>query len=626
MAEKTQNTINNEAGGRPPREKRRSSVRNGHRNNVQGKGTPKPEPSRANAAGVADASVRTGKGRRRFGNKKPAAPLSPLRVFALGGLEEIGKNMYVIECGDDIVVVDGGMAFPDEDMLGVDAVIPDITYLMQNITRVRGILLTHGHEDHIGALPTLLKTLRVPVYGTALTLGILQNKLAEEHYEAAPTLRTVVPGDVVALGGMKAEFIHVNHSIPDACALAITTMQGVVFCTGDFKLDVSPIDGQMMDVTRIGQIGNAGVLLMLGESTNAERPGHTPSERIVGQSINAIFEGNKDKRIIIATFSSNVHRVQQIIEAAAKHHRKVAVLGRSMVNVVGAAVELGYITPPDGVLIDVSEMKRFKNHQICLITTGSQGEPMSALYRMAFGEHDRVKLSTNDLVVMSSSPIPGNEKLISKVTNALIKSGIKVVGDRTADVHVSGHACKEELKFMLALVRPKYLMPVHGESRHLFAHRELAEFMGIPANHIFLSENGKVLEIDRNGARFAGTVPSGKVLIDGSGVGDVGSVVLRDRRLLSQEGLIAVVAAVSPTDHTIVSGPEIITRGFVYQKESEEMMDTARQIAARSIERNLSRRRLDYNTMKTALRDDLQKYFYKQTKRRPVILAMILEA
>ena len=495
-----------------------------------------------------------------------------LRVVSLGGLQEIGKNMTAIEYGEDIIVVDCGLAFPDDDMLGIDLVIPDISYLIKNASKVRAILLTHGHEDHIGAVPYVLQQINVPIYGTRLTMGILANKLSEMPPKEIPDLYTVEAGDVISLGVFKAEFIHVNHSIADACAISIRTPVGTVFHSGDFKLDVSPIDGNMMDLTRIGEIGRSGVTLLLCESTNSERPGFTPSERTVGNSLEQLFTQYEGHRMIIATFSSNVHRVQQIINASHKHGRKVAVLGRSMVNVIGAASELGYMNLPDNVLIDINEIKRYKPEKLTLITTGSQGEPMSALYRIAFSEHDKVKLAPNDIVVLSASAIPGNEKLVGRIINALVKNGIKVVNDSVAEVHVSGHACREELKLLMSLLKPKYFMPIHGEDRHLYANKEIAEFMGIPSNHIFVGEVGRVLEIDRRSARFNGTVTSGKVLVDGSGVGDIGSVVLRDRKHLSQDGLIVVVVTVNMEESLILSGPDIVSRGFVYVRESEELM------------------------------------------------------
>ena len=548
-----------------------------------------------------------------------------LRIASLGGLQEIGKNMTVFEYGDDIVVIDAGMGFPDEEMPGVDLVIPDISYLVKNADKIRGILITHGHEDHIGAIPYVLSQINVPIYGTRLSLGIIEGKLDENPPPFEPELYTVEAGDVLNLGVFKAEFVNVNHSIADACAISLKTPVGVVFHTGDFKLDVSPIDGKMMDITRMGEIGKAGVELLLCESTNAERSGYTPSERNVGYSFEKIFSQYEDRRLIITTFSSNVHRVQQIINTAHKHKRKVCVIGRSMVNVIGAAAELGYMDLPDGVLIDASEIKRFRPEEITLITTGSQGEPMSALYRIAFGEHDKVKLSASDVVVLSSSAIPGNEKLVGKIINALVRQGVKVVNDSSDFVHVSGHACREEIKLVMALLKPKYYMPIHGEDRHLFAGKEIAEFMGIPKQNIFVSEVGRVLELDKKGARFNGTIPSGKVMVDGSGVGDIGSVVLRDRKHLSEDGLVVVVATVDIKERLLMSGPDIVSRGFVYVKESEELMRRAREVASAAVERALDKRGCDYTYLKTAIRDDLAKFIYKETKRKPMILPVIMD-
>ena len=548
-----------------------------------------------------------------------------LRVMSLGGLGEIGKNITVFEYGDDIVIIDAGMGFPDEDMLGVDLVIPDISYLVKNADKIRGILITHGHEDHIGGVPYILRQINVPIYGTRLSLGIIEGKLSEIKPGYDPDLYTVEAGDTVNLGVFKAEFIHVNHSIADACAIALKTPVGTVFHSGDFKLDVSPIDGFMMDLTRIGEIGRAGVELLLCESTNAERAGYTPSERTVGSSLERIFAQYEDKRLIVATFSSNIHRVQQIINASANHNRKVAILGRSMVNVIGAAAELGYIDLPDETLIDIGEIKKYKPEQVTLITTGSQGEPMSALYRIAFSEHDRVKLTPGDVVILSSSAIPGNEKLVGKIINALIKNGVKVVNDSIEDVHVSGHACREEIKLLMALLKPKYFMPIHGEERHLYANKENAEFMGIPSQNIFISEIGKVLELDRKGARFNGIVPSGRVLIDGSGVGDIGSIVLRDRKILSEEGLVVVIAAVDVKGGYVVSGPDIVSRGFVYVKESEELMDEAKRVAEAALDKVMLRRFDDRMAAKAVIKDELSKFIFKETKRRPMILPIIME-
>ena len=548
-----------------------------------------------------------------------------LRVMCLGGLGEIGKNMTVLEYGNDIIVIDCGMGFPDDDMLGVDLVIPDISYLVKNADKIRGILITHGHEDHIGAIPYVLKQINVPIYGTRLSLGIIEGKLEENSPGYDPELYTVESGDVISLGVFKAEFIHVNHSIADACAISIKTPVGVVFHSGDFKLDVSPIDGQMMDLTRIGEIGKAGVELLLCETTNAERSGFTPSERTVGSSLERIFSQYVDKRIIIATFSSNVHRVQQIINASAARGRRVAVLGRSMENIIGAAAELGYVDLPDGVLISAADIKRYRPEELTLITTGSQGEPMSALYRIAFSEHDKVRISQSDVVVLSSSAIPGNEKFVGKIINALIRSGVRVVNDSVEDVHVSGHACREEIKLLMALLKPKYYMPIHGECRHLYAGKDIAEFMGIPSNHIFISDVGKVLELDRKSCAFGGTVPAGNVLVDGSGIGDIGSVVLRDRKHLSEDGLVIVVATVDVRGGYVITGPDIVSRGFVYVKESEELMDEAREVAMAALENAINKRGADRAQIKGAVRDELARFIHKKTKRKPLILPVLME-
>ena len=528
----------------------------------------------------------------------PKKTKGKLRVIPLGGLNEIGKNLTVLEYGDDIIMIDCGLSFPEEDMLGVDLVIPDVSYLEANKEKIRGLLLTHGHEDHIGAIPYVLRQINPPIYGTKLTLGIIRNKLKEHELPYEPEMHRVSAGDVIKLGELSIEFIHVNHSIADACALAITTPIGVVVHSGDFKLDLTPIDGDMMNITRFGELGKKGTLLLMCESTNAERPGFTPSERKVGKSLESIFAANKDKRIVISTFSSNVHRVQQIINISVAHGRRVAITGRSMLNIIGAAVELGYMKVPEGVIVDINEMRRFKPSEITLITTGSQGEPMSALYRMAFGEHAQVTLGANDLVVLSSSAIPGNEKLVGRIINELTKNGVSVLHDAVAEIHVSGHACQEEIKLLQALLKPKYYMPIHGECRHLAANKALAEDMGIDSSRIFISDIGKVLEIDIKGARFAGTVPAGKVLVDGYGVGDVGNIVLRDRRHLAQDGLIVVVASIDVESKLLISGPDIVSRGFVYVRESEELMEEVRRIATDAIDISLRRSGRDWYELK----------------------------
>ena len=564
--------------------------------------------------------------------RKPAAPLkkvpgAKLRVIPLGGLNEVGKNMTVLEYDQDIIIVDCGIGFPDEDeMPGVDLVIPDVSYLEQNRNRIRGMVITHGHEDHVGAIPYILQKLDIPIYATRLALGIIENKLQEHTLPWKPDLRCVSHGDTVRLGSsFTVEFVRVNHSIADACALAINTPLGMVIHSGDFKLDLTPIEGEMMDVTRLGELGREGVLLLMCESTNAERPGYTPSETKVGKSLEVIFTMHTDRRIVISTFSSNVHRVQQIINISARHGRKVAVTGRSMINIVSAAVELGYMKVPEGVLIDINDIKRYKPEELTLITTGSQGEPMSALYRMAFGEHSQVSLGYGDLVVLSASAIPGNEKLVGRIINELSKMGVTVINDASVEVHVSGHACQEELKLMHGLTRPTYFMPIHGEYKHMAANRDLAVAMGVPHENVFISDIGKVLEISEKGAFWSGTVPSGVVLIDGLGVGDVGNIVLRDRKHLSQDGLIVVVATVDAASGLRVSGPDIVSRGFVYVRESEELMEEVRKIAVDAIDISLRRSGRDWFDMKAAIKDDITKYLYAKTKRKPMILPIIME-
>lgn len=574
--------------------------------------------------------VRTGRRKAQAAEKTAQAqinlnPSSRLRVIPLGGLNEVGKNMTLFECDDEMLIVDCGIGFPDEDMPGIDLVIPDMSYLESNREKLKGVVLTHGHEDHIGAVPYFLRNFNVPVYGTKLTLGILKNKLEEFKLPWQADLRCVQAGDSVSLGkSFAVEFIRVNHSIADACALAIRTPVGLVVHSGDFKLDLTPIEGEIMNLTRLGELGKQGVLLLLCESTNAERPGYTPSEKKVGESLEYIFSVNQNKRIVIATFSSNVHRVQQIIDTSVRHGRRVAITGRSMLNIVSAARELGYMNVPDGVIVELADIKRYKPEELTLITTGSQGEPMSALYRMAFGEHNQVTLGTQDLVVLSASAIPGNENLINRIVNELTKMGVKVLHDSVVEVHVSGHACQEEIKLMQALTRPTYFMPVHGEYKHLAANAEIARSMGVPSDHIFISDIGKVLELSESSAKFTGTVPSGKVLVDGSGVGDVGNIVLRDRKHLSQDGLIVVVATVDMHARLVLSGPDIVSRGFVYVRESEDLMEQMRQIAAQAMDKSLSGRDADFYAIKNRVKDDLSKFIFSKTKRRPMILPVIM--
>ena len=592
---------------------------------------PKSVPSRSDTVSShrAPSNRKTGKVERAKQNAAVKAdPNAKLRIIPLGGLSEVGKNITAIECNDDIIVVDCGMGFPDEDMPGIDLVIPDITYLEENRDRVRGIFLTHGHEDHIGGIPYALRTINPPIYGTRLTLGIIKNKLEEHTLANTPKLNEVKAGDVIRAGCMSVEFIHVNHSIADACALCIKTPLGNIIHTGDFKLDTSPIEGEMMDLTRLGELGREGVLLLMCESTNAERGGFTPSERKVGESLEYIFTKHPDKRLVIATFSSNVHRVQQIIDISARHGRKVAVTGRSMTNIVGAAVELGYMNVPSGVLVDINDIKRYRPEELTIVTTGSQGEPMSALYRMAYSDHSQITLGQNDLVVLSASAIPGNEKLVGRVINELTRTGIKVMHEAAVAVHVSGHACQEEIKLMIALTKPKYFMPIHGEYRHLTANRDIALYMGIESRNIFVSDIGRVLEIDRKGARLTNEeIPSGRVLVDGYGVGDVGNIVLRDRLHLAQDGLIVVVATIDEYSKQLLSGPDIVSRGFVYVRESESLMDEVRAVAQNAMLDALrsSGNYLDRTALKKRVKDDMTRFLYSKTKRKPMILPVIMD-
>ena len=550
---------------------------------------------------------------------------TPLKIFALGGLNEIGKNIYVYECANDIFVIDCGLAFPDDEMPGVDSVIPDFTYLEKNKDRVRGIVLTHGHEDHIGGLPYLLKKVNVPVYGTRLTLGLVEGKLREHGILASAKLITVKPGDTVKLGCMGAEFIRVNHSIPDACAIAAHTPAGVVVHTGDFKIDYTPIEGGIIDLARFGELGNKGVLALLSESTNAERPGYTMSERTVGNSFKNIFNQADGRRIIVASFSSNIHRIQQIVDNAVLQKRKVAVSGRSMLNVIQKAIELNYIRIPDGILIDIEQIRNYPPEKTVIVTTGSQGEPLSALARMANNDHRQVTITPEDLIIISATPIPGNEKLVGNVVNELMRLGADVVYEKMYDVHVSGHACQEELKMMMSLTKPKYFVPIHGEYKHLKKHASLARQMGIPEANIFIADIGQVLETNNVSMKITGTVPAGRVLVDGLGVGDVGSVVLRDRKHLAEDGLIIVAATVRKSDGAIVSGIDIVSRGFVYVRESEKLMDEARKIARKTLEEQCAKNVREWGGMKPALRDSLSSFIYQKTKRSPMILPIIME-
>ena len=548
---------------------------------------------------------------------------APVKFTALGGLNEIGKNLYVYECCNDMFIVDCGLAFPDEDMPGVDLVVPDFTYLEKNKDRFRGIVITHGHEDHIGALPYLLKKVNVPIYGTRLTLGLVEGKLKEHNLLSQASLNVVEPRQNVRMGCMSVEFIRVNHSIPDACALAIHTPAGVIVHTGDFKVDYTPIEGGIIDLARFGELGNRGVLALMSESTNAERPGYTKSERSVGESFKNLFNSAEGKRIIIATFSSNIHRIQQIIDQAIIHDRKVAISGRSMQNVIAKAVELNYVRIPEGMLIDIEDVNKYPPEKLVICTTGSQGEPLSALSRMSSGDHRQVTITPMDFIIISATPIPGNEKLVTKVVNELMKQGAEVIYESMYEVHVSGHACQDELKMMISLTKPKFFIPIHGEYKHLKKHSKLAIGMGIPEDHIFIADLGQVLETDGVEMKFTGTVPSGRVMVDGYGVGDVGSVVLRDRKHLAEDGVMIIVATIDRETGNVLAGPDIVSRGFVYVRESEALLDEAKQLMKQVMDNCRDRNIREWGNIKSAMRDALSDYIY--SKRSPMILPIIME-
>ena len=546
-----------------------------------------------------------------------------LQIIPLGGLGEIGKNMTVIRVDDEILVIDSGLMFPDEDMLGIDLVIPDISYLIENKDKIKAIVLTHGHEDHIGALPYVLKKINVPVYGTRLTLGILEGRLKENGVDSS-NLHSVMQGDIINVGCFSVGFIRVNHSIPDAVGLSIKTPVGMIVHTGDFKLDYTPIDGKMTDFRRFSDLGNRGVLVLMADSTNSEREGHTPSERTVGAAFDRAFH-NARGRIIVATFSSNVHRIQQVIDTAVRYMRHVAVLGRSMVNVVNISLELGYITAPEGTIVDIDEIHNYRMEQMVIITTGSQGEPMSALTRMSMSDHRKVGIVPGDTVIISATPIPGNEKLVSKTIDNLMKLGANVIYGRNQGIHVSGHASREELKLMHNLVRPKFFIPVHGEYHHLVQHARLARELGMPKENIFISENGQILEFTRDKGQVAGKVTAGMVMVDGLGVGDVGNIVLRDRRQLSQDGILIVVVTMNKQTHRVVAGPDIVSRGFVYVRESEALMDEATARVQQALDRCEDEKVKEWAAIKSNVRDALGRYLFEKTRRRPMILPIIME-
>ena len=550
---------------------------------------------------------------------------SNLKIIPLGGLHEIGKNITVFEYEDEIIVVDCGISFPEDDMLGVDLVIPDVTYLVKNQEKIKGMVITHGHEDHIGGIPYFLKQINVPIYATRLTAGLISNKLEEHKLLRSTDMHIVNQGDTIKLGNnFTVEFIRSSHSIPDSVMLAITTPAGTILHTGDFKVDYTPIDGQIMNFGRIAELGGKGILALMSDSTNAERRGFTMSESSVGDVFEKLFM-NCTKRIVVATFASNVHRIQQIVNSAVKYGRKIAVCGRSMINIITTAVELGYIECPENIFIDIDMIGSYTDDQLVIITTGSQGEPMSALTRMAAGDHRKVKITPNDLIIISATPIPGNEKYVSKVIDDLMQLGAEVVYSALADVHVSGHACQEEQKLILALAKPKYFIPVHGEYRQLRAHQETAELMGIDKNNIFMLTNGRVLELNENEAKFTGTVPSGRVLVDGLGVGDVGNIVLRDRQHLAQDGLIVIVLTMDSQTGEVVAGPDVISRGFVYVRESENLMDDVKSVVRHEVSKCEERGVRDWSTIKSTVKENLRDYLFIKTKRNPMIIPIIME-
>ena len=547
-----------------------------------------------------------------------------LKIIPLGGLDEIGKNITVFEYGNEIVLVDCGLEFPEDDMLGVDLVIPDVTYLEKNKDKIKGLVITHGHEDHIGAIPYVLKQINIPIYATKLTVGLIKNKLEEHKLLGSTKLITVEQGQTINFGNIKVEFIRSNHSIPDAVMLAIHTPVGVILHTGDFKVDFTPIDDKIIDLGRIAELGNKGVLALMSDSTNSERKGFAMSERTIGDVFDRLFQNNR-KRIVVATFASNVHRVQQIVNSALKYGRKIAVCGRSMINMIETAREIGYIDAPENMFIDIDMIKNYTDDQLVIITTGSQGETMSALTRMAAGEHKKVVITPNDMVIISATPIPGNEKLVSNVINDLMQIGAEVIYSALENVHVSGHACQEEQKLILALAKPKFFIPVHGEYRQLRAHAETAKQMGIPAENIFILENGKTLEVNKKEAKITTSVPCGKILVDGLGVGDVGNIVLRDRQHLSQDGLIVIVMTMDGSTGEIVSGPDVVSRGFVYVRESETLMDDVKKVIREEVKMFEEEGVRDWSTIKSTLKDDLRDYIFQRTKRNPMILPIIME-
>ncbi len=548
-----------------------------------------------------------------------------IKVVFLGGLNQIGKNITAFECDNEIIIVDCGMSFPDGEMLGVDLVIPDFSYLEANKDKIKGLVVTHGHEDHIGAIPYLLNKINVPIYATPLTIGLITSKLKENRLFGSTKLTSVMPGETINLGCMNVEFIRVNHSIPDAVGLAIHSPAGTIVHTGDFKIDCTPSRGEMIDLARFAELGKEGVLALMADSTNAERPGYTMTERKLDQSFERLFQKAKNKRIIIATFASNIGRIQQIINCAANYGKKVAFSGRSMVNYVAIAQQMNYLDAPDGVIIDIDLITKYAKNEVVLVTTGSQGEPMSALHRMALSEHRKVEVGPEDFIIISATPIPGNEKMVGNVVNELMKLGCEVVYESMYEIHVSGHACQEELKIIQGLVKPQYFIPVHGERRHLVKHAELAASMGMPDSNVYVGDTGDVLEINKNSMKKISQIPLELVLVDGIGVGDVGSIVLRDRKHLGEDGLIVLVATLDSSDKHVIAGPDIVSRGFVYVRESEHLMAEARRVAMKVLESCADQKLRDWSMMKTKVRDELYRLFHNRTRRNPVILPIIME-
>ena len=608
------NAVNSLVSGGKTTEKKQTKSKSSKSSKTQSKSTTKKSSSKKQYNSSAKKCENT-----------PKTPTKPVKVIPLGGLGEVGKNITLYEYDGDMILVDCGMTFPDEDTPGIDSVIPDFTYVLENKDKIKALVVTHGHEDHIGAIPYLLKQFNVPIYATRLTIGLIAGKLKEHKLLGDAKLNEVAAGKTVNLGKFSVEFIHVNHSIPDSVAFAISCGAGTVVHMGDFKIDTTPIDDKVIDIARFAELGKKGVLALLSDSTNAERPGYTSSERLVGESLSNLFKKAEGHRIIVATFSSNIHRIQQIIDEAARCKRKVAVSGRSMINVVNIASELGYLNVPAGILVEIETIKNYSPSELVVITTGSQGEPMSALTRMATNEHRQVEIYPGDMIIISATPIPGNEKLVSRVVNELMKRGANVVYEKMYDVHVSGHACQEEQKLILSIVKPKYFIPVHGEQKHLYKHAQLAYAMGVDYKNVVIGANGNVIELSNAGIKCTETVTAGRVLVDGLGVGDVGSIVLRDRKHLSEDGIIVVTVAIDSFTREVVSGPDIVSRGFVYVKESDELMQALDNVVCNALENCYVLGIKDWNTIKTRIKDSVSKFLYNKTHRSPMVLPVIME-